>query len=325
MFFDEIKDKIKQISIKDYLETVYGCEFKRVGNSWFCLSPLRAENNPSFSVKMPEENFWYDFGIGEGGDIFKLVQKLENCTFMEAYERLKNFLGIVPEMKNRKVEKILKKNNLDKAQHAQSFYRTIVKTSNEILIRRYFKTFGLPFYTEFGVAEYTSIKGEQFVVFPCPDKTNIISLECRAIKTINGYIEEVRDEYGKKIKRTIGNKYPWVFYRTSEAIVTESIFDCLAGELIYGNHLTLVALNGVGNVKLLPDVIHKYNLTTVHLALDNDEPGKIATQKAIELIPNEIDTFIKKDHVRAGVKDLYQLIKIKAEKEELCWQKLSKK
>lgn len=316
MTFEEIREKIKNISIKDYLETVYGCEFKRVGTSWFCLSPLRAENNPSFTVKMPEENCWYDFGIGEGGDIIKLIQKLENCTFTEAVERLKNFVGILDEVKERKVEKILNKNNLNKSQFAEQFYNSIRKTENQLLIRRYFKTLGLPFYPEIGVTEYRSTKGNlQFIVFPCPDSKNIISLECRAIVNINGNIEHATDEYGKKIKRTVGNKYPWIFYRTSEALITESIIDCLAGELLYGNHLTLIALNGVGNVKFLLEIIYQYQISKVHLALDTDDPGQIATKKAIDILPQEIDVYIKKDCQKTGVKDLYQLLKIKNQQE----------
>lgn len=317
MTFEEVKNQIKNISIKDYLETVYGCEFKRVGTSWFCLSPLRVENNPSFTVKIPEENCWYDFGIGEGGDIIKLVQKLENCTFTEAVERLKNFVGILDEVKGRKAEKILNKNNLNKSQFAEQFYNAIRKTENQLLIRRYFKTLGLPFYPEIGVTEYRSTKGNlQFIVFPCPDSKNIISLECRAITNINGNIEHATDEYGKKIKRTIGNKYPWVFYRNPETLVTESIIDCLAGELLYGSHLTLIGLNGVGNVRYLPELIHRYQIQAVHLALDTDEPGQLATRKAIEIVPQEIDLYIKKDHHKAGVKDLYQLLTIQRQKEE---------
>lgn len=316
MTFEEIKNQIKNISIKDYLETVYGCEFKRIGNSWFCLSPLRAENNPSFAVKIPEENCWYDFGIGEGGDIIKLVQKLENCSFTEAVERLKNFVGIINEIKEKRAENIIKKNSLNKTQFAQKFYVSIRKTANDIIIRKYFKTLGLNFHLEIGVSEFKSLKENlQFIVFPCPNPQEILSLECRAIVNINGNIEHARDEYGKKIKRTIGNKYPWIFYRTSEALITESIIDCLAGELLYGNHLTLIALNGVGNVKFLPEIIYQYQISKVHLALDADEPGQIATKKAIEIIPQEIEVYIKKDCQKAGVKDLYQLLKIKNQQE----------
>lgn len=323
MTFEEIKEKVKSISIKDYLETVYGIEFRRVGTSWFCLSPLRAESNPSFTVRIPEENFWYDFGIGEGGDIIKLVQRLEGCTFTEAVERLKNFVGIINEIKEKKTENIIKKNSLDKAQFAQKFYVSIRKTANDIIIRKYFKTLRLNFQPEIGVSEFKSLKENlQFIVFPCPNPQEILSLECRAIVNTNGNIEHARDEYGKKIKRTIGNKYPWIFYRTPEALVTESIIDCLAGELLYGSHLTLIGLNGVGNVKFLPEIIYQYQISKVHLALDTDDPGQIATKKAIDILPQEVEVYIKKDCQKAGVKDLYQLLTIQRQKEaKQCLQK----
>lgn len=40
-------------------------------NYWY-KSPLRNENNPSFKVNS-YKNLWFDFGIGEGGDIIKLT------------------------------------------------------------------------------------------------------------------------------------------------------------------------------------------------------------------------------------------------------------
>jgi DNA primase len=40
-------------------------------NHWY-KSPLRNEKNPSFKVDS-FKNLWFDFGIGEGGDIIKLV------------------------------------------------------------------------------------------------------------------------------------------------------------------------------------------------------------------------------------------------------------
>jgi hypothetical protein len=43
-------------------------------NYWY-KSPLRNENNPSFKVNS-FKNLWFDFGIGEGGDIIKLTSLL---------------------------------------------------------------------------------------------------------------------------------------------------------------------------------------------------------------------------------------------------------
>ena len=43
-------------------------------NYWY-KSPLRDENNPSFKVNS-YKNLWFDFGIGDGGDIIKLTSLL---------------------------------------------------------------------------------------------------------------------------------------------------------------------------------------------------------------------------------------------------------
>jgi DNA primase len=43
-------------------------------NYWY-KSPLRDEKNPSFKVNS-FKNLWFDFGIGDGGDIIKLASML---------------------------------------------------------------------------------------------------------------------------------------------------------------------------------------------------------------------------------------------------------
>lgn len=308
------KEQLREaVSIKTFLETEYGCVFRRIGSSYFCLSPLRAESNPSFSVNF-NENLWYDFGTGEGGDIFKLVMKLKSCGFKEALEYLRDFAKLSEPAK--KTEKILVKNNLDKSQFARKFYQSITKTSNELFIRRYFKDLSLPFHSEIGVAEYRDSYGNRFIAFPIPDRDNIEGLECRAVIDRDGRIEHAVDKDGHKIRRTIGRKACWFLKRTSSLLITESIIDCLAGELIYGTHLSLCALNGVGNARLVPEIVHRHQISRIYLALDADEPGRMAEQRLIEIIPHEIEIHLLKSHINAGVKDLYRLLKIKNKKEE---------
>jgi len=50
--------------------------------AWF-LSPLRSETKASFKVSRVI-NRWYDFGIGQGGNIIDLVCLLKNCEVKEA-------------------------------------------------------------------------------------------------------------------------------------------------------------------------------------------------------------------------------------------------
>jgi DNA primase len=57
-------------------------------NYWY-KSPLRNENNPSFKVNS-YKNLWFDFGIGDGGDIIKLTSMLFKVDSSNALKILSN-------------------------------------------------------------------------------------------------------------------------------------------------------------------------------------------------------------------------------------------
>jgi len=53
----------------------------------YIKSPFRSENTASFKVNL-ELNSWYDFGIGQGGSAYDLIQKLYNFDGKETYNYL---------------------------------------------------------------------------------------------------------------------------------------------------------------------------------------------------------------------------------------------
>ncbi|HXW88156.1 MAG TPA: DNA primase [Streptosporangiaceae bacterium] len=57
------------------------------------LCPFHEEKTPSFNVT-PSKGLWYCFSEGEGGDVIKFVQKIDNLGFTEAVERLAKRAGI---------------------------------------------------------------------------------------------------------------------------------------------------------------------------------------------------------------------------------------
>jgi len=61
------------------------------GSAWY-LSPLRQESQPSFKVQL-NRNVWYDFGMGEGGNIVSFVMKLFNVDRPGALELIKKHSG----------------------------------------------------------------------------------------------------------------------------------------------------------------------------------------------------------------------------------------
>lgn len=65
----------KLINLVDYLEKEGYKAVKQRGNIYWYNSPLRNENTPSFKVDS-RRNEWYDYGIGEGGDILDLIKGL---------------------------------------------------------------------------------------------------------------------------------------------------------------------------------------------------------------------------------------------------------
>lgn len=70
---------LNKISIANYLANANIHPVKRKGYEAFYLSPFRTESNPSFKVDT-QQNVWYDFGLGKGGQLIDLVMLLDNAT-----------------------------------------------------------------------------------------------------------------------------------------------------------------------------------------------------------------------------------------------------
>ncbi len=66
---------------------------RRVGRRWQGLCPFHAERTPSFSVN-EERGFYYCFGCGAKGDVFRFVQDIEHLDFAAAVEWLAGRSGI---------------------------------------------------------------------------------------------------------------------------------------------------------------------------------------------------------------------------------------
>ena len=67
----------KLINLVDFLEQEGHKAVKQKGRIYWYNSPIRSENTPSFKVDS-SRNEWYDYGLGEGGDILDLIKGLYN-------------------------------------------------------------------------------------------------------------------------------------------------------------------------------------------------------------------------------------------------------
>ncbi len=86
------KDQIKEhISIVD-VASLY-VNLKPAGKNFKALCPFHTEKTPSFFV-MPDKNSFSCFGCHRFGDIFTMVQEMENLTFVEAMHFLADKFNI---------------------------------------------------------------------------------------------------------------------------------------------------------------------------------------------------------------------------------------
>ena len=66
---------------------------KRAGSEYKCCCPFHQEKTPSFSVSR-DKQMYYCFGCKAGGNVFTFIMKYENMTFMETIQFLAKRAGI---------------------------------------------------------------------------------------------------------------------------------------------------------------------------------------------------------------------------------------
>ena len=287
-------------SVVGFLQSL-GINGQHKNGRFLCRSPLREEKTPSFTVTI-DKNVWYDFGLGLGGDVISLVMKVKNCDFIKAVEYLAG-----ADLKDDKSKSEPSTSSRKETTPTEVPPDTGQSKSGKRIVEKFLSAAGLPFYPEIEAFPLT-FKGSNYIGFPVPNPAERLGIECRGFRLDQGF-------QSSHLRMTLGRKLPWVFIRNPKRIlVTESIFDSLAGEVILGDtDISLVALNGVGNVKLLPNYIKNAH---VQLAMDNDGPenGKIGQKMSIEaellLLQNGCTVSHLGHHTIAGAKDFYRLLKM---------------
>ena len=121
-----LEDLKQQYSMKDIVER-YGFRPDRAG---FIHCPFHSGDHTA-SLKVYSDNF-YCFGCHTHGDIFSFVQRMENCSFREAYKILGGESGplsdaAITRIAKRKREQKRYQKRLDDALHGT------VKASDELL------------------------------------------------------------------------------------------------------------------------------------------------------------------------------------------------
>ncbi|MFA5173489.1 MAG: DNA primase [Candidatus Paceibacterota bacterium] len=85
---EEIKEKLNVVDVlKQYIEVM------PAGKNFKAKCPFHGDNSPSLMVS-PERQSWHCFGCNVGGDIFTFVTKYENIEFFEALRILAEKAGV---------------------------------------------------------------------------------------------------------------------------------------------------------------------------------------------------------------------------------------
>lgn len=286
-FIDRVPEA-KNINLLAYIESLGFIPVSPKGDKAMFLSPLRGESSPSFSVYRHNSTwYWNDFGSGKQGDSIEFVKRYYNVGFPEALDIL---LGVT--IPDRPVDSVEEPEG-NKIEWVRELYTNLARTGKKPG-NDYFTGKSVNYYPSMGAVTYTCKTGK-YIGIPIPYISRMRGLECRGLDGS---------------RKTLGHKTLWVLKRDpSRILVAESILDALAGEIILNDkNITLCSLNGVAMVDQLQDLVRLYKPKEVLLALDNDEAGIMAQNRAIEIVRPYSNITIINDHKMAGVKDLHKLL-----------------
>lgn len=89
---ESIIDKVRENA--DIVEIASGyINLKKAGRNYKALCPFHVEKTPSFIVN-PDKQIFHCFGCGVGGNVFSLIMKMENITFVESVKLLAQKMGV---------------------------------------------------------------------------------------------------------------------------------------------------------------------------------------------------------------------------------------
>lgn len=294
-------------------------------------SPLREDRNPSFSVSLVDGAWiWFDFALQTHGDLIDFVQTQDHLTFKEAlatilHEPLPR--TTVPPV--RPSSPAPGPTEKDRVLYARKLYhgaKATMTPEREAQLRQYFLDRRLPNYPYVGAVwlplTFHSTQCDHhrrqeqgaaclrmdchpvpYIAFPLPTPNVhfIQGLMCRAL----GQVPQDRMRLWRGIPS------PWVLRRKeAPMLVTESIIDCLAADVLFGPSFTLCALNGLGQSGQLLTYLERLQTKVVYLALDNDpDPKKgprVQRQLVESLTTHGIHVMEVHTHHLSHTKDLHR-------------------
>ena len=299
---DTLKNKVDIIT----LFNEFGITLTKKGKSYVGLCPWHEDKKPSLSVDR-EKGLYNCFGCGESGDVFNLVEKVKSCDFKEALKFLKERSS---DLLPRKEVKAKQEKEKSPTQHELSL-STITDYYHKKLYqnkkaRSYLEKRGMTnpeTYARFklGYADGSLLKvssnGQKEalkVLGLVRDKCTEHFYGCIVFPILDNQGQTL-SMYGRSIVGSmhlyLPGQHKGVFNRKAsrvyeEIILTESIIDALS--LIHlgiDNVQSCYGTNGFTDEHL--GILKADRVKIVVIAFDNDEAGRLASDKLKERLFNE--------------------------------------
>lgn len=317
-------------------------QLKRTGSNLVGCCPFHSERTPSFTVFRNNENF-YCFGCGAGGDVITFTMKMENVDYITAIEHLATRAGLtVPEDPNNLQARVNKERYFEMNKlAARFFYDSLIDPKNQQALS-YITQRGLSLQTikRFGIG-YADTSWDSLTGY-------LMSKGFEKEEIRNGFLAGVSQKTGRLFDyfrdrimfpifdlsgnviafggRIIGDGTPKylnssdtpVFKKSrnlyalnhaknntdSSLILCEGYMDVVA--LQQAGFINAVATLGTALTSEQTRILARY-ANTVYLCYDSDEAGQRASKRAIDML-GEVGVKVKVVTVE-GAKDPDEYIK----------------
>lgn len=243
----------KKIPIADIMANLNIPIEKVSGKDIWYKSPFKLEKTASFKINI-DRNIWYDFSLGQGGDVIKLIQVLKNCETKLALEYLSEIIS---------GNFVFQKPGIFKSEVKKSCLKilNIGPVSDKKLIQ-YLNSRGI--FSEYAISFCKEIEYENV-----GKKFKSVGFE----NVSGGY--EIRSE---GFKSCHGKKdISLLKYDGQNLLIFEGFFDFLSyleNPNLKVEKADYLVLNSLVNLRKIPNILENYR--NFFLFLDNDEAGNKA-------------------------------------------------
>lgn len=311
---------LQELKYRSDIEQVVGgyVNLRRRGRTLSGLCPFHSEKSPSFTV-YPENQSFYCFGCGAGGDVITFIRKIENLDYIEAVRLLAQKAGIaVPENQEDDRTQRLRKRVLEaNREAARYFHRNLMSERgrecrayliNRGLTRETIVHFGIGFASESWDELLHEMQGKGFTreelieahlvtpnqkggaydsfrnrtIFPIIDlRGNVIAFGGRNLGEKGPkYLNSSDTPVFKKSRNLFALNFAKNSGRTN-IILCEGYMDVVS--MHQGGFTNAVATLGTAMTEEQARLLAQYTKEVI-LSYDSDGPGQAATQRATGLL-----------------------------------------